>query len=353
MNVCIFTNSILIGGAEKQAILLAKALNKKYKVWLIVYYGEKVEQKYLDIVKSNNINIEFLNGNHFQRVFSFYKFLKYEAIDVIFSYLLTTNFIGAVIGKIAGVKYLFGGIRNAKLEKGKFIIQRFIQNHLTTKTIYNNYRGIENLSNKGFDSRKAIVIPNCFEHNNDVIIRERKEQVTILSLGRFVEQKDWFTALESIKLVRARFTNFKYYIVGYGKLENQIRKWIISNGASEYIIIVINPSNVNKYYKLADIYLQTSLFEGLSNTVMEAMSFSLPLITTDVGDNDRLVKNKKNGYLCNLENTEQVVKNILIFCNSYEKRIKFGKKSYNILKENYSNKIFQKKYLNLIGDLNK
>ncbi len=50
-NICIFTNTLLSGGAEKQAVLLAKVLNDKCNVWLVVYYGDETEQKHLDIIE--------------------------------------------------------------------------------------------------------------------------------------------------------------------------------------------------------------------------------------------------------------------------------------------------------------
>ena len=102
MNICIFTNTLLSGGAEKQAVLLAKVLNEKYNIFLVIYYGEKVEHKYLEIVKNNHIKTIYLYGNHLKRIFNLYKFLRREKIDIIFSYLLTTNFLGGLIGKIAG-----------------------------------------------------------------------------------------------------------------------------------------------------------------------------------------------------------------------------------------------------------
>ena len=45
-NICILTNTLLSGGAEKQAALLSTVLNDKFNVWLIVYHGEFIENKF-------------------------------------------------------------------------------------------------------------------------------------------------------------------------------------------------------------------------------------------------------------------------------------------------------------------
>lgn len=350
-SICIFTNTLLNGGAEKQAVLLTKALNEKYNVWLVVYYGDKTEQKFLDIIKENKLKAIYLNGSHLKRCFSFYKFLKRESIDIILSYLLSTNLIGGLIGKIAGVKCTVGGIRNSELSKKKLQLQKISQNYINNFTIYNNNRGLEKFSLKGFRRKKAVVISNCFELSNKSIVRTKRDNVTIISVGRFQEQKDYYTAIKAAKRLREEFTKFTYIIIGYGKLENQIHDWIDKFKADDYMKIIINPINLNEYYEKADIYLMTSIFEGLSNTVLEAMSFSLPLVITDVGDNDRLVSEGDNGFLCEPQNSNQIADCLLKLCLSYDKRIEFGKRSHEILKENYSYQEFQRRYINFIEEL--
>ena len=63
------------------------------------------------------------------------------------------------------------------------------------------------------------------------------------------------------------------------------------------VTILINPPNIHDILKSCDIYLSTSLFEGLSNSIMEAMSTGLPVIATDVGDNRYLLRMDTTGIL--------------------------------------------------------
>ena len=350
-SICIFTNTLLSGGAEKQAVLLTKALNKKYNVWLVVYYGDETDQKYLDIINQNNLKTLFLNGSHLKRCLAFYNFLKSESVDIIFSYLLTTNLIGGLIGRIAGVKYTVGGIRNSELPKKKLFIQKTLQNYLNHITIYNNYRGLKALKLKSFRGDKALVISNCIELNSQSIIRKKSDHISIITVGRFQEQKDFYTAIKAVNYLRQYYNKFTYIIIGYGKLEKAIHDWINMFDAAHYIYVAINPVNITEYYDRADIYLMTSILEGLSNSVLEAMNSYLPLVLTDVGDNDRLVIEGENGFLCNSKDSTQIANCLLELCSSYNKRIKFGKRSYEILKENYSYEIYQKSYINFIEAL--
>jgi len=351
--ICIFTNTLLSGGAEKQAVLLAKTLSEKYKVWVVVYYGDKIEQKYADVLAKTNATMVYLSGSHLEKIFQFFMFCRSNSIDIIFSYLLTTNLISALIGKIAGVKYSIGGIRNVKLARNKFYIQRFIHNYLNNKTIFNNYRGRQYLSKYCFNSQKSIVIPNCFVINKYLKKLQENDKIKIISVGRFHEQKDWLTAIKSVKELKEKMPGFIYYIIGYGDLVDQIRQWIIEYGIDEFTKVIINPDNLDDYYKSADIYLQTSIFEGLSNTVMESMYFELPLVVTNVGDNDRLVDNGKNGYLCKIKDFDEIAGRLLELIESKELRYQYGKESKRILRENYSFQKFQKNYFDFIDSLEK
>lgn len=351
-NICIFTNTLLSGGSEKQAVLLAKALNSKYNVWLVVYYGENVDQKLLDLVKENEIKIIFLFGLHPRRIYILHKFLKKYKISVIFSYLLTTNLIAAFVGKLAGIKYTIGGIRSSLLAPKKLPIQRFIHNYLNYKTIFNNYSGFKSLTTEGFKEKKSIVIPNCIEMINQPINRNNKNTINILSVGRFHKSKDYYTALKTIQYLKNKDFEIEYTIVGWGELENNIRKWIIELQLEKYVKIIINPSKLENYYIQADIFLQTSIFEGTSNTIMEAMNYSLPIVTTGVGDNDILVIHGKNGYLVNVKDISELSNNIQKLIQSYSLRTKFGEYSHYQLKMNYSNNIFRRKYIDLINSLN-
>ncbi len=84
---------------------------------------------------------------------------------------------------------------------------------------------------------------------------------------------------------------------------------------------------------------------------MEAMSYSLPIVATNVGDNNRLVYHGQNGYIVDVKDFKQLANKLCELVISYEKRITFGLESYRIIKENYSFEVFQNKYIELIETL--
>ena len=145
--------------------------------------------------------------------------------------------------------------------------------------------------------------------------------------------------------------NISYTIVGYGVLENDIRQFVKKENLEEKVNIVINPNNINHYYAKASVFLQSSIFEGMSNTLMEAMSFSLPIIATSVGDTNILVEEKINGYLCQPKNVNQIMEKLYLTISNKEKRLLLGQNSYDKIQNGFSLEVFSNKYINLIENL--
>jgi glycosyltransferase involved in cell wall biosynthesis len=347
-NIVIFTNTLLSGGAEKQALLLAVKLNPDHHVLLVVYFGEQVEEKHQKVIAANGIRTVYLNGILPVKIWRFYRLLRLNQVSVIFSYLLTTNLIGALTGKLAGVKVRAGGIRNALIDPKKLPLQRLINNHLNTHTIYNNYQGAELLAKQGLKMDHAVVIPNCFELNTTETIREAAGVIKLITVGRFVPQKGYFEALKIMQALKNDGLEFKYFLIGFGEQEAELRAEISRLSLEDAVTLLVNPPDIMSYYQRADIYLCTSYFEGLSNTVMEALSCSLPVVASDAGDNRRLVRDGVNGYVVPEVRSELFIAPLKKLMASAELRNQFGLESYKLIRDHYSGAAFKENYENFI-----
>ena len=167
-----------------------------------------------------------------------------------------------------------------------------------------------------------------------------------VKVGRFDPQKDHETLIKSISLLDRK--DYRLCIVGYGVLEAQIREWVELYGIKDRTDIHIKPNNVSELERNADIYISTSLFEGTSNSIMEALNWSLPVVATNVGDNDHLVIDGVNGYLHPIGDVTGLTTSLCKLLDSVELRNQMGVRSNQNLRENYSMEIFEKRYLDLI-----
>ncbi|SDD92549.1 Glycosyltransferase involved in cell wall bisynthesis [Pricia antarctica] len=354
MNICITINSLVDGGAEKQSLLLAKALQSHYAVALIILNPEPIYAPHHKIIEEENINHVFLSKNPVKKYFEFISFIKKNKIDVIFSFLPADTLWAAICGKITGVPYVFGGIRNSHITRPKFAALRFANNYLLNYTIANNFAAYASSIKFGFRN-KVFVIANGIEIR-PILQRDKTDSkiITIISVGRLVKQKRYDTALKTIfELKNSLDKNFRlhYRIVGSGPEEDEIladiEKFKLQNEAQ----IIKNPPNVYELLESSDIYLCTSSFEGISNSIMEAMNCALPVVATDAGDNSRLVINEKNGFIAKIEDYKTLAAHLGNLVKSLSMREQMGLEGYNHLMQNFGYEAFQKKYLGLLDKI--
>lgn len=141
--IAILIPSLKKGGAEKQACLLASALKDKNDVILIVLSPEAgLEDENLKLSDLSPENIYALEGGTIKKLFLLHSILRKRNIDIMFCYLTKPDFWGPIIGRVAGVRYIYQGLRNAKLPKFKMLLE-FFGNLLATGAITNNYAGAD------------------------------------------------------------------------------------------------------------------------------------------------------------------------------------------------------------------
>ena len=354
-SICIIIRSLANGGAEKQSILLANALQDEYHVQLVILSKEPRHHAHLDAITAYGLDHTYLEGGTFTKLKAFTALLKKHQVDLIFSYLPGDTFFAAIGGKLAGVKHIYGGMRSSLIpEWKKRVGLRFAHNHLLSATIANSHAGKDYYKDNGFNDEKTIVIPNGMIVKQDYLGRELKETVEILSVGRFVPAKDYETAIKSISMLKKSKTlnkNFKYIIIGAGELEDQLRHWIRAYKCEDCVELVIDPPNIPDYYRKADIYLCSSFFEGFSNTLMEAASFSLPIVSTDAGDNAYLAIHDETGFISPIYDANSLANHLAILINEDTIRATMGKRSYEHLLKNFSYEAFQKRYKSLLEEI--
>lgn len=348
-NISIFIPTLGAGGAEKQAALLANVLSDRYIVHFVVLYGESESSYYVqEMLNKNNIKTHKLSGNILHKYKEYIKILKNNKITCAFNYLTKCDVLGDIAALRAGHITVYNGIRNSELDGWKVVLEKFCHNFLAKATIFNCYSGEKYSINRGFNPTKCIVIPNCYPDINSPITRKDKELKRIITVGRFHPQKDYETLIKTISILRCKRNDFRLVICGYGKLESEIRKWITNYNIEEVVELYIKPNNIPELLKKSDIYLSTSLYEGTSNSIMEAMNWSLPVVATNVGDNDKLILNGESGIIHEIHDAQGMADSISYLLDNLDIRNKMGLNGNKNLFEHYSTDLFAQKYIEVI-----
>ena len=342
----ILIRALDLGGAEKQSLLQAKLMRTEFNVYYIIQKIKPRLKQHLEFIEREKLNYIQLSGNIFSRSVQLIGIIKKNKIEVIFSFLTKDNILAAVSSVFLKIVYV-GGIRTSNLPPLKFFITKFLHRYFLDYMIFNNFYGREVFIKKGFLSAKSFVIQNCISNIQEEKIRPDHKTIKILSVGRFTPGKDYLTALKTIHHLRSLVfeKEIEYIIIGDGELDNQLQTWIKEMQIGNVTIVRL-PDNINDYYLNADIYFICSTFEGLPNTIMEALNYSLPVVSTNVGDVNCLLKEGVNGYLAPVKDYKVLAEKLSELVLNPNKRNAFGLNGHRLLIEEFSENRFQEQYIN-------
>lgn len=188
-----------------------------------------------------------------------------------------------------------------------------------------------------------------FDYSNN---RKQEKFVNILFMGRLGKRKGVYDLIEIIPDIVKRYENVRFLICGDGEVE-KVRSIIRKNGLEKFVEVPgwVSGEEKLEYYKKSSIYILPSYNEGLPISVLEAMSSSLPIVSTEVGGIPEAIEDGSNGYLIQPGDNKAFKKAIMELINSKELRQKFGENSLKRAKEKFDITVFINKLISIYNQL--
>ncbi|WP_019571816.1 glycosyltransferase family 4 protein [Thioalkalivibrio sp. ALMg3] len=119
-----------------------------------------------------------------------------------------------------------------------------------------------------------------------------QDALVLLSVGSLIPRKDMLTAVEAYQAARLG-PNARLVVLGGGPLEGELRSL-----ADETVVLKGHVDNIKDYLNAADVFVSSSLAEGLPNTVLEAMASGLPCILSDIPPHRELQEDDDAFFPC-------------------------------------------------------
>ena len=142
-----------------------------------------------------------------------------------------------------------------------------------------------------------VFIPSENKAKSKTALGFLPEEIIIGAVGRLDPVKDYTTLIKAFASLTNSYKNIKLMIIGNGPEEDNLRKCVEHAGIKDRVAFLGRKDNVNEILKAMDIFVLPSLAEGISNTILEAFASGLPVISTNVGGNPELVRDKETGFL--------------------------------------------------------
>ncbi len=333
------------GGSERQLVELLLNLDLKLVNPFLVYY--RPDTFYLKELEKSGVKIFYLPKRRrdkffFWRVVRFIKeinlIVKTNKIDLIHAFGPSANFWARITGRLSRRKTIIS-IRCTIMETQNNWVQKFLGRFNLTSwylvekifskyadTIIVNTKAIKNiyLSRIAYPADKISVINNGFNFNkvqrysncNVVELRKNYNFATgkfiILNVGRITEQKNQLCLLKAAKiLLNQGINNFEIIFVGKRyEYADQLDEYIKINKLVNLIKFFGERNDVYAIIKSADCLVLSSLYEGFSNVVLEAMAVGTLTISSQLADIDKLISNGRTGFLFANNNYEQLADKI-------------------------------------------
>lgn len=144
---------------------------------------------------------------------------------------------------------------------------------------------------------KALAIKPIKEHLFNF------EKINLVSVGRLAKPKGFELAITACKIIVKEGFNINWYIIGEGSERDALEKLIEVNNLNKNFFLLGFQENPYPYIKACDIYVQTSLFEGLGLTVIEAAILQKPIVSTNFPTASTIITHNKTGLICEMNAT--------------------------------------------------
>jgi colanic acid/amylovoran biosynthesis glycosyltransferase len=207
----------------------------------------------------------------------------------------------------------------------------------------------------GLDAKKARVIrPAVNEKQFYPLSQERNDaRFHVVSTGSLLWVKGFEHALAAIALLKAKGVPLTYHIIGDGPELLRILYTINDLGLQEDVKIhgKLKPEQVLERLQSSDVFLLSSLGEGISNAVLEAMSCGLPVVSTDCGGMSEVIQDGQEGYVVPIFDAEAMAERLFTLYSDKALRQNMGKQARQKILNDYRLEQQIQHFLDFYGSL--
>ena len=371
----------IIGGAEKQAKLVAQTLAKKgidvsiLTGWWKFGTPHKETIEGIKIVRNFSCwrmfgiqGIRTLGALVYIVSLGIYLLLHRREYDILHVHqVLYPAFVSAFVGKGVlekpilvkmGCSGLTSDIKNIKrFPLGGFQLKYLLKKMDCLVTV--NQEGIKEFLTLGYPLSRIQYIPNGVVPSYDG--KSHYDQVLfVITTVRLDKQKGIDSLLKAWARVVTHENNLKLLILGHGPLESELKNMSQTLGIGDSVKFIGEVIHVEEYLKKSDIFVLASRAEGMSNALLEAMNHGLTCIATNIsgnaelmgmGDDTKIPKGDfiavPNGLLIQPEDIEGLTKAILFLVKNQKARENLGRNAHQYIRKNFSIDLVADKYITL------
>ncbi len=311
--VLYLTYNLGVGGTEKMLLsALPRLSDFDHRVCVI----NRVDPLMAEEFAGKNIPVAGLKG---LKIFDFKNILQAEKPDLMVTYLIYADLFGRIFGRIFKTKKIAVSIRSTYNEpKYKFwlflekitsgMVDKYVAVSQTAKNVYEKELGVP--------GEKIEVIYNGvdigkFDIKIDKAAKKKElglpENCPVLgSTGKWRPEKGQEYLIWALPEILKKFPRAVLVLVGGGENKEKLANLAKSTGVGKNLLLLDERHDIPEILKTFDIFLNPSLYEGMSNSILEAMAAKIPVIASDIPSNNEIIENRKTGLLVPVMDSEKI-----------------------------------------------
>lgn len=352
------TGSLTIGGAERLILGLAEWTSRADFEVHVCAFGVFREESFLPDFKALDIPLYLIPINRFYdpRIFlAIVRYVRHHQIDVLHTHLTDADIMGRLVGRLVGIPVISTLQNHPQNYDSQRIDRRWLARvtacHFTTHLVAVSHH-IRKLfiTNWQIPEGRISTIYNAVALDNLLPIPEKTESstidsnLTVTNIASLTPQKAQHLLLEAAKIVLTRHPDTRFMIVGRGVLEQPLKEKARALGIADRVTFTGVRRDIPQLLAQSDIFVLSSLWEGLPLAAIEAMAAARPVVLTDVGGNYELVEPGTHGLIVPPGDVPALADGLLSLINDQPRRLAMGRAARKQVLHHFSIETVAKQY---------
>lgn len=361
-----------VGGLEKKTLNLASALLKKGVHVEIITSRFSKKWPAREVIKGVPVcrlpspRIKIVGALIYLLSLCFHIFKVRSQIEIIQAFQVGYSSAMAVfMGKILSKPTILnlsssgkgGDVKRHKITPWGIVFLFFCRS--ASRIVVLNQEMQRELKTISYDTDSMVPITNGVDLNAFMNITDRKalrkklgldDEKIILYTGRLSREKGLDFLIHAYKKL-PQTVPAKLFILGDGPEMPKLQKLIKHYHLGSQIKILSPVEEVQHFLRISDIFVMPSQFEGISNSILEAMACGLPVIANRVAGNTELIEDGITGLLIKLSDEDDLVRAFSYLLANPGKASELGQRAQEMVQKNYDLKKMVDKYIQLYAQL--
>jgi len=358
INLLYVITKLELGGAQKQLLTLIRHLDKKrFHLFLFtakdgLLLPEALSINGLTIKKSICLERPINPLKDLLALIEIYWFIKRNNIEIVHTHSSKAGILGRLAARLAKVKIIIHTVHGwsfndyqPRAERLFFIwLERLSARFSDKLVVASNYDRQKGLDNHIGKENKYSLIRYSIDYTEfnikDQNIREElginPNDLVVGMIACFKPQKSPQNFIRLAFLVKKFSTHIKFLLVGDGILRRKIEKLIEKLNLKNYVILTGWRRDIPRILSAIDVFVLTSLWEGLPITVLEAMASSKPVISTHTGGVSEVIVEGKSGFLVTPRDINRMSERLAVLIKDENLRRQIGQNARAGLDSNFT-----------------